>query len=133
MRQSDVALRGHAVEVRVNAEDPRRNFVPVPGLISRWVEPVGGGLRIDTHVFGGYRVPPHYDSLLAKVIAHGPDRDAALDRLDRGLAHLVVEGVPTTVELLRGVIAADDFRAERHHTRWVEQEFLPEWRGSAAA
>jgi acetyl-CoA carboxylase biotin carboxylase subunit len=133
VRQSDVALRGHAVEVRVNAEDPRLDFAPVPGLVSRWVEPVGGGLRIDTHVFGGYRIPPHYDSLLAKVIAHGPDRESALDRLDRGLAHLVVEGVPTTAELLRAVLGAQDFRAERHHTRWIEQEFLPEWRGAAAA
>ena len=133
VRQSDVALRGHAVEVRVNAEDPRQDFAPVPGLVSRWVEPVGGGLRIDTHVFGGYRIPPHYDSLLAKVIAHGPDREAALDRLDRGLARLVVEGVPTTAELLRAVLGAQDFRAERHHTRWIEQEFLPEWRGATAA
>jgi acetyl-CoA carboxylase biotin carboxylase subunit len=133
VQQSDVVLRGHAVEVRVNAEDPRRDFAPVPGLVSRWVEPVGGGLRIDTHVFGGYRIPPHYDSLLAKVIAHGPDRDAALDRLDRGLAHLVVEGVPTTAELLRAVLGAPTFRAEHHHTRWIEQEFLPEWRGAPAA
>jgi acetyl-CoA carboxylase biotin carboxylase subunit len=133
VQQSDVVLRGHAVEVRVNAEDPRRDFAPVPGLVSRWVEPVGGGLRIDTHVFGGYRIPPHYDSLLAKVIAHGPDREAALDRLDRGLAHLVVEGVPTTAELLRAVLGAPDFRAEHHHTRWIEQEFLPEWRGAPAA
>jgi acetyl-CoA carboxylase, biotin carboxylase subunit len=126
-------LRGHAVEVRVNAEDPRRDFAPVPGLVSRWVEPAGGGLRIDTHVFGGYRIPPHYDSLLAKVIAHGPDREVALERLDRGLAHLVVEGVPTTAELLRAVLGAEAFRAERHHTRWMEQEFLPEWRGEPAA
>ncbi|GAA3165082.1 acetyl-CoA carboxylase biotin carboxylase subunit [Blastococcus jejuensis] len=133
VRQSDVVLRGHAVEVRVNAEDPRQDFAPVPGLVSRWVEPVGGGLRIDTHVFGGYRIPPHYDSLLAKVIAHGPDREAALDRLDRGLAHLVIEGVPTTAELLRAVLGAEEFRAERHHTRWIEQEFLPEWRGAPAA
>ena len=133
VRQSDVLLRGHAVEVRVNAEDPRQDFAPVPGLVSRWVEPVGGGLRIDTHVFGGYRIPPHYDSLLAKVIAHGPDREAALDRLDRGLAHLVIEGVPTTAELLRAVLGAEEFRAERHHTRWIEQEFLPEWRGAPAA
>jgi acetyl-CoA carboxylase biotin carboxylase subunit len=133
VRQSDVVLRGHAVEVRVNAEDPRHDFVPSPGLVRRWVEPVGGGLRIDTHVFGGYRVPPHYDSLLGKVIAHGRNRDHALHRLDRGLAHLVVEGVPTTVELLRAVLAAEGFRADRHHTRWVEDEFLPEWKGAPSA
>ena len=123
--QDDVRLDGHAVEVRVNAEDPYRGFAPGPGTVSRWVEPVGGGLRIDTHCFGGYRIPPHYDSLLAKVIAHGGDRKEALRRLDRGLRKLVVEGVPTTVPMLLAVIEAPEFRAGTHHTRWVEQELMP--------
>jgi acetyl-CoA carboxylase, biotin carboxylase subunit len=123
--QDDVRLDGHAVEVRVNAEDPFRDFAPGPGTVSRWVEPVGGGLRIDTHCFGGYRIPPHYDSLLAKVIAHGPDREEALRRLDRGLRKLVVEGVPTTVPMLLAVIDAPEFRSGTHHTRWVEQELMP--------
>jgi acetyl-CoA carboxylase, biotin carboxylase subunit len=123
--QDDVRLDGHAVEVRVNAEDPHRGFAPGPGTVSRWVEPVGGGLRIDTHCFGGYRIPPHYDSLLAKVIAHGADREEALRRLDRGLRKLVVEGVPTTVPMLLAVIEAPEFRAGTHHTRWVEQELMP--------
>ena len=132
VRQADVHLDGHAVEVRVNAEDASRGFAPSPGTVTRWVEPVGGGLRIDTHCFGGYRIPPHYDSLLAKVIAHGSDRDQALARLDRGLRHLVVEGVATTVPLLRAVIGSPDFRAGRHHTRWVEQQLLPSLTASAA-
>jgi acetyl-CoA carboxylase biotin carboxylase subunit len=123
--QDDVRLDGHAVEVRINAEDPYRGFAPGPGTVSRWVEPVGGGLRIDTHCFGGYRIPPHYDSLLAKVIAHGADRDEALRRLDRGLRKLVVDGVPTTVPMLLAVIEAPEFRAGTHHTRWVEQELMP--------
>jgi acetyl-CoA carboxylase biotin carboxylase subunit len=127
--QHDIALRGHAVEVRVNAEDPTRGFAPCPGTITRWIEPVGGGLRIDTHCFGGYQIPPHYDSLLAKVIAHGESRDHALDRLDRGLRRLVIQGVPTTAPVLRGVLAHWEFREGRHHTRWVEDEFL---RGGAA-
>ena len=124
-RQSDVRVDGHAVEVRVNAEDPARGFAPSPGTVTRWVEPVGGGLRIDTHCFGGYRVPPHYDSLLAKVIAHGCDREQALQRLDRGLRHLTVEGVATTAPLLLALISSADFRAGTHHTRWVEQELVP--------
>jgi len=124
VRQEDVRVDGHAVEVRVNAEDPERGFAPGPGTVTRWVEPVGGGLRVDTHVYGGYRIPPHYDSLLAKVIAHGHDRDAAIDRLDRGLAHLVVEGVPTTSAVLRAVLAHPEFRAGTHHTRWLEQELM---------
>ena len=124
-RQADVRLDGHAIEVRVNAEDPSRGFAPGPGTVTRWVEPVGGGLRIDTHCFGGYRIPPYYDSLLAKVIAHGADREEALRRLDRGLRRLVVEGVPTTVPMLLAVIEAPDFLAGTHHTRWVEQQLMP--------
>jgi len=124
LRQSDVAFTGHAVEVRINAEDPARGFAPCPGTVTRWVEPVGGGLRIDTHCYGGYTVPPHYDSLLAKLIAHGRDRDHALERLDRGLRHLVVEGVSTTAPLLRDLIRHPAFRAGEHHTRWVETDLL---------
>jgi acetyl-CoA carboxylase biotin carboxylase subunit len=123
-RQADVAFTGHAVEVRINAEDPARGFAPCPGVVTRWVEPVGGGLRIDTHCYGGYAVPPHYDSLLAKVIAHGDDRDHALERLGRGLRHLVVDGVPTTAPLLQELIAHPTFRSGEHHTRWVENELL---------
>jgi acetyl-CoA carboxylase biotin carboxylase subunit len=126
LRQSDVAFTGHAVEVRINAEDPARGFAPCPGTVTRWVEPVGGGLRIDTHCYGGYTVPPHYDSLLAKLIAHGRDRDHALERLDRGLRHLVVEGVSTTAPLLRDLIRHPAFRAGEHHTRWVETDLLGE-------
>jgi len=124
LRQRDVVFTGHAVEVRINAEDPARGFAPCPGVVTRWVEPVGGGLRIDTHCYGGYTVPPHYDSLLAKLIAHGADRDHALARLDRGLRHLVVEGVPTTAPLLRELIGHPTFRSGEHHTRWVEHELL---------
>jgi len=130
LAQGDLTISGHAVEVRINAEDPARGFSPRPGRITRWVEPAGGGLRIDTHCYGGYVVPPYYDSLLAKVIAHGPDRDAALDRLDRGLAHLVVDGVPTTAPMHRRLIAHPDFRAGQHHTRWVEQDLLADPIGS---
>lgn len=131
--QDDVRFEGHAVEVRVNAEDPFRGFAPGPGTVTRWVEPVGGGLRIDTHCFGGYHVPPHYDSLLAKVIAHGADREQALRRLDRGLRRLVIEGMPTTVPMSLAVIEAAEFRAGTHHTRWVEQELMPSLALSRAA
>lgn len=124
-RQSDIEMRGHAVEARVNAEDPARGFAPAPGVLTRWVEPAAGWLRIDTHCFGGYRIPPYYDSLLAKVIAHGSSRDEALTRLDHGLRHLVAQGVPTTVPMLLRLIGSSEFRAEAHHTRWVEQQLMP--------
>jgi acetyl-CoA carboxylase biotin carboxylase subunit len=115
-------LRGHAIEARVNAEDPERGFAPTPGLLTQWVEPVGSDIRIDTHCFGGYTVPPYYDSLLAKVIARGEDRAAAIAGLDRALEHLVVAGVSTTAPLARRLIAHPDFVAGRHHTRWVEEQ-----------
>jgi acetyl-CoA carboxylase biotin carboxylase subunit len=119
--QRDVRLRGHAVEARLNAEDPDRGFAPCPGLVERWIPPVGSDVRVDTHIFGGYRVPPHYDSMVAKVIARGDDRAGACANLDRALEHCVLEGFPTTLPLVRGVLAHPDFVDERHHTRWVEQ------------
>jgi acetyl-CoA carboxylase, biotin carboxylase subunit len=122
VRQSDIELRGYAIEVRINAEDPERGFAPAPGLVTRWVEPAASHLRIDTHCYSGYRLPPHYDSLLAKVIAHGRDRDEAIERLDHALAHLVVEGIPTTAAFARRVLTHPDFRADRHHTRWIESD-----------
>ena len=123
-RQSEVTITGHAIEARINSEDPARDFAPCPGLITRWVEPVGSRLRIDTHCFGGYRMPPFYDSLLAKMIVVGDDRMAATSELDRGLRQLTIEGVVTTRELIRAVISHPCFLADHHHTRWLEDEVL---------
>ena len=125
--QAEVRLQGHAVECRVNAEDPGKNFMPTPGRVTRWIPPQGGGVRIDSHVFGGYLIPPYYDSMIAKVLTHGADRDDALRRMGRALSHLTIEGVTTNKEFLLGLIADEDFVAQRHHTRWVEQDFLPRW------
>jgi acetyl-CoA carboxylase biotin carboxylase subunit len=126
-------MTGHAVECRVNAEDPRNNFMPTPGRVTRWIPPQGGGVRVDSHVFGGYLIPPYYDSMIAKVLTHGSDRQDALHRMDRALRHLTIDGVSTNKEFLRGVIADEDFMAQRHHTRWVEQAFLPHWIEAMAA
>lgn len=125
--QDDVRLSGHAVECRLNAEDPAAGFLPSPGTVTRWIPPLGGGIRVDSHVFGGYLIPPYYDSMIAKVISHGDDRNAALGRMDRALRHLVVDGVRTNREFLRDLIADPAFVAGEHHTRWVEQAFLPSW------
>jgi acetyl-CoA carboxylase biotin carboxylase subunit len=120
--QADVALRGHAVECRINAEEPEKGFRPCPGTVSVWVPPGGDGVRVDTHIEPGAVVPPFYDSLLAKVVAHGADRAAALTRLREALARFHVEGVATTIGFHRRLIDHPDFVASRVHTRWVEEE-----------
>ncbi len=115
-------LRGHAIECRVNAEDPARNFQPCPGLITAYHPPGGPGVRVDTHVYAGYRVPPHYDSLLAKVIVHGRDRAEALSRMGQALDSFILEGVTTTIPFLARVIRHPDFVAGNIDTRFLERE-----------
>ncbi|HEV8440941.1 MAG TPA: acetyl-CoA carboxylase biotin carboxylase subunit [Methylomirabilota bacterium] len=95
-KQRDVRFRGHAIECRINAEDPE-HFVPSPGRVTQWVPAGGPSVRVDSHMMSGYRVPPHYDSLIAKVIVHGRDRAEAVARMQRALAETVVEGVKTTI------------------------------------
>jgi len=102
-------LRGHAIEIRINAEDPADNFRPAPGLVTRFRPPLGPGVRVDTHVEEGYRIPPFYDSLIAKVIVWAEDRPGAIARALRALDELVLEGIPTTQELARDILRSDAF------------------------
>jgi acetyl-CoA carboxylase biotin carboxylase subunit len=111
LRQEDVVLTGHAIECRINAEEPAADFRPSPGRIDRVVLPVGEGIRVDTHVQGGSVVPPYYDSLLAKLVVHGRDRADALARTRAALALLRVEGVPTTVPVHEALLADPEFAA----------------------
>ncbi|HKP28336.1 MAG TPA: acetyl-CoA carboxylase biotin carboxylase subunit [Gemmatimonadales bacterium] len=114
-------LRGHAIECRVNAEDPYRNFQPSPGLITAYHPPGGPGVRVDTHIYAGYSVPPHYDSLLAKVIVHGRDRTEALARMGQALDSFILEGVTTTIPFLSRVIRNPEFVAGEIDTRFLER------------
>jgi acetyl-CoA carboxylase biotin carboxylase subunit len=114
-------LRGHAIECRVNAEDPYRNFQPCPGLITAYHPPGGPGVRVDTHIYDGYTVPPYYDSLLAKVIVHGNTRAEALARMRQALESFIIEGVTTTIPFLNRVIAHPDFVAGRVDTKFLER------------
>jgi acetyl-CoA carboxylase biotin carboxylase subunit len=109
IRQEDVAFAGHAIECRINAEDPRRDFLPSPGTITGAVFPSGAGVRVDTHIQAGATVPPHYDSLLAKVIGHGADRGEALATLRGALDRCAVDGVVTNLEMQRGLLADAEF------------------------
>jgi len=124
--QEDVEVRGHAIECRINAEDPASNFMPCPGRIQNWnPPPTSDRVRIDTHCYSGYVVPPHYDSLLAKLIVHASDRSSAIRSMDEALAAFRIAGVATTIAFHRGVLARDDFRNAAIHTRWVDEEFMP--------
>lgn len=125
--QEDVAVSGHAVEVRINAESPARDFAPAPGTLTVWAPPLGSDVRVDTACFPGWSVPPYYDSLLAKLIASGPDREAALARTRQALAHLRVEGVETTAGFALDLLAHPDVIAGDVHTKWVEETFMPAW------
>jgi len=121
LTQDDVVLRGHAIEVRLTAEDVDAGFLPSPGPIDHWHSPGGPGIRIDTHCDSGSQVPVFYDSMLGKLIAHGRDRSTAIRRLRSALDELRIEGVSTTREFLLGLLDDPDFRAGRIDTGWVER------------
>jgi acetyl-CoA carboxylase, biotin carboxylase subunit len=119
--QQEVSIEGHAIECRLNAEDTTREFQPCPGTVSRFDTPELPGLRVDSHLFAGAVVPPYYDSMLAKLIAHGADREAAIETMGDALAGLEVEGVLTNRDLLMSVVAHPDFRAGAVGTDWLER------------
>jgi len=115
-------LRGHAIECRVNAEDPFRNFQPCPGHITAYHPPGGPGVRVDTHIYDGYTVPPYYDSLLAKVIVHGNNREEALARMRQALDSFIIEGVTTTIPFLGRIMRHPDFIAGKVDTKFLERQ-----------
>jgi acetyl-CoA carboxylase, biotin carboxylase subunit len=121
LSQSDVIVRGHAIQCRITAESPAQGFRPMPGRIVRWQPPQGPGIRLDTHCHDGYTVPPFYDSLLAKLVVHGSDRAEAVERTQKALRQFHVTGVDTTIEFLSFVAEHPDFQAGRFDTRWVER------------
>ncbi|WP_282757769.1 acetyl-CoA carboxylase biotin carboxylase subunit [Komagataeibacter saccharivorans] len=121
IRQEDIQQRGHAIECRLNAEDPF-TFIPSPGTITRWDLPGGPGVRVDTHVVSGYTVPPYYDSLIGKVISHGGSRDETIARLRVALAEMRVEGVSTNIALHQDLLADPHF-----HEGGVDIHYLERW------
>jgi len=125
LAQRHIRFSGHSIECRINAEDPR-SFRPCPGLITGWCLPGGPGVRIDTFVSAGYRILPYYDSLIAKLIVWGRDRQEARVRMLRALEQFVVEGVQTTIPLLQKVLRDDDFVHGDYDTHFLER-LLPRW------
>ena len=124
LKQDSIKLHGHAIECRINAEDPRHGFRPSPGTISGWLPPGGPGIRIDSHVYTGYDIPPFYDSLIGKLIVWAEDRPAALLRLRRALSECAVIGVPTTIDFHLALLDRPEFQNAQVHTKFVEQEML---------
>ena len=125
--QDDIVLRGHSIECRINAEDPRNGFMPNPGHVVEWLVPQGAGVRVDTFVEPGTLISPHYDSMIAKVIVHADDRQAALSLMTRALARMRVGGVRTTLALHEAILADPEFAAGPVSTRWLEESFLRTW------
>lgn len=117
--QEEAGPSGHAIECRINAEDTEHNFRPAPGTITAFHMPGGPGIRVDTHAYAGYRIPPYYDSLLAKLIAYGSTRDEAIVRMVRGLQEFVIEGIPTTIPFHLKALQHSDFREGRISTDFV--------------
>jgi acetyl-CoA carboxylase biotin carboxylase subunit len=121
VEQHDVKPQGHAIECRITAEDPSRQFTPSSGIITHYVPPGGPGVRVDTHLYSGYMMPPYYDSLLAKVIVHGRDRQEAISRMERTLAETTIEGIKTTLSYHRKIMENAFFRRGEVSTNFIQR------------
>jgi acetyl-CoA carboxylase biotin carboxylase subunit len=126
LRQADIRFAGHAVECRINAEDPERGFMPKPGKLTEYFTPSGPGVRVDSHAFVGYELPPYYDSLIAKIVTWDENRDAALARMRRALGEFRIAGVPSTVPFHQRLLDEPDFIAGNVDTQFVKQKM---WAG----
>ncbi len=125
LHQDQLKPRGHAIECRINAEDPRR-FTPSPGTIQKYHAPGGPGVRMDSHIYAGYTVPPHYDSMIGKLITTGRNRESAIARMQTALSEMIVDGIQTNIPLQRRIMQDKVFRAGQHHIHYME-EMLAEW------
>lgn len=128
LKQKDIKISGHAIECRINAENPSRNFAPCPGLIDYLLIPAGGlGLRVDTAVYEGYEIPPFYDSMIAKVIVHGNNRKEAISKMKRALYEFVINGIDTNIEFQNSILNNPDYQKGNFNTSFLES-FLAEWK-----
>jgi acetyl-CoA carboxylase biotin carboxylase subunit len=121
LKISDVAIKGHAIECRINAEDPFDDFRPCPGRIEMYYAPGGRGVRVDSHAYAGYTIPPHYDSLIGKLITYGKDRRDAMDKMSRALSEYMITGVKTTIPFEQAILQDPNFRRGVYSTNFIEQ------------
>ena len=124
--QDEVEWRGNAIECRINAEDYENGFRPSPGRVTYWYKPGGPGVRVDSHVYAGYAVPPHYDSMIGKLITHGKDRREALRRMQIALDEIIVEGIKTTIPFHHLALRHPRFQSGDLDTRFVDMLLKPE-------
>ena len=124
IKQKDVEFRGHVIECRINAENRSKNFRPSPGKITGLILPGGNGIRVDTFVYEGYTIPPNYDSMIAKIIAHGKTRNEAISKMKRALEETVIEGVDTNIDFLFTIIRNSNFLRGKYDTSFIEKEIL---------
>ena len=122
-KQKDIKFKGHAIECRINAEDPK-SFIPSPGTISQFHPPGGLGVRIESCIYSGYKVPPYYDSLIAKLIVHGSDRDQCLLKLNQALKEIVIEPISTTIDLHKQILDTEVMQKGSYDIRWLETKLL---------
>lgn len=121
LQQKDITFFGHAIECRINAEDPSKDFLPSAGTIKTYNQPSGPGTRVDSCVFQGCKIPPYYDSLVAKLICHGKDRTSAISRLKRSLDEFVIEGVCSTIDLHKKILRNEDFISSKYDVNWLSK------------
>jgi acetyl-CoA carboxylase, biotin carboxylase subunit len=123
-RQQDIQLRGHAIECRITAEDAEADFRPQAGIITQYIPPGGPGVRVDSHLYTGYEVPPYYDSLLAKLIVWDKTRDEAIAKAIRALDEFIIEGLPTTIPFLRRLLEHPEFIQGETYTRFIQEQAM---------
>ena len=124
IKQKDVVFNGHVIECRINAENPDKNFRPCPGKITGLILPGGNGIRVDTFVYDGYTIPPNYDSMIAKIIAHGKTRNEAISKMKRALEETVIDGIDTNIDFLFKIIRNSNFIRGKYDTSFIEKEIL---------
>lgn len=123
-QQKDITCRSHSIECRINAEDPDNNFIPSPGKITEYHPPGGPGVRVDSHLYKGYTIPPYYDSLIAKLIVHAEDRKSAILRMKRALEEYIIEGIKTTIPSHLKVLETEDFQKGEYSTKFIEEKLI---------
>ena len=123
MNQDEIHFTGHSMEARINAENPDKNFMPCPGTITGLHLPGGNGIRVDTAIYEGYTVPSTYDSMLAKIIVHGKDRNESIAKLKSAVAELVIEGIQTNADFILKILENENFCNNDYDTSFIEKEF----------